>query len=202
MRKKEGAFNVLCIESHRVGAGGRVARDLRSELVELMPRLRRFGVALTRSFVDADDLVQMACERALSRGGQLRSDANIGAWMYTMMRNLWIDEVRARRTRRHDSIEAANDVMGDDGEALAERNNAWAAVRRALSELPVQQRIALTLICVDGMSYKETAEILEIPVGTLASRVARGRQTLYEQLASVSSVAEHGAYTSVLGGED
>ena len=178
-----------------------MAHDLRAELVELMPRLRRFGMALTRSLVDADDLVQMACERALSRGAQLRVDTNMGAWMYTTMRNLWIDEVRSRRTRRYDGIETAHDVMGDDGEALAERNNTWAAVRRALSELPAQQRVALTLICVDGMSYKETAEILDIPVGTLASRVARGRQTLYQQLASVSSTAGCGAYASALGGE-
>ena len=63
-----------------------------------MPRLRRFGVALTRSFVDADDLVQAACERALSRGVQLRGETNMGAWMYTMMRNLWIDELRSRRS--------------------------------------------------------------------------------------------------------
>jgi RNA polymerase sigma-70 factor, ECF subfamily len=167
-----------------------------------MPRLRRFGVALTRSFVDADDLVQMACERALSRAAQLRGEANIGAWMYTMMRNLWIDEVRSRRTRLHDRLEAAHGVMGDDGEALAERNNTWAAVRRALSELPEQQRVALTLICVDGMSYKETAEILDIPVGTLASRVARGRQTLHDQLAGRPPVVESRAYASGLGGED
>jgi RNA polymerase sigma-70 factor (ECF subfamily) len=179
-----------------------VAHDLPAELVELMPRLRRFGVALTRSFVDADDLVQAACERALSRGVQLRGETNMGAWMYTMMRNLWIDELRSRRTRRYDGIEAAHGVMGDDGEALAERNNTWAAVRRALSQLPAQQRAALTLICVDGMTYKETAEILEIPVGTLASRVARGRQTLYEQLAGVSSIAGCGAHALAPGGED
>jgi RNA polymerase sigma-70 factor, ECF subfamily len=182
--------------------GERVAGDLRAELVELMPRLRQFGVALTRSFVDADDLVQTACERALSRGAQLRGETKIGAWMYMIMRNLWIDEVRARQTRRHDTLETARDVAGEDGEALAERNNAWAAVRRALSELPAQQRVALTLICVDGISYKETAAILDIPVGTLASRVARGRQTLHEQLASVASTAQRGAYALGLEGED
>jgi RNA polymerase sigma-70 factor (ECF subfamily) len=170
-----------------------VAYDLRDELVELMPRLRRFGVALTRSFVDADDLVQAAWERALSREPQLRSDTKIAAWMCMIMRNLWIDEIRARRTRRHDGLEAAHDVMGVDGEALAERNGIWAAVRRALSELPEQQRAALTLVCVDGMSYKETAEILDIPVGTVASQVARGRQALHEQLGRRSSAPDAAA---------
>ena len=177
-----------------------MTRDLRSELVDLMPRLRRFGLTLTGSPVDADDLVQSACERALSRGSQLYNETKIGAWMYMIMRNLWIDEIRARRTHLHDKIETAHDVVGDDGEALAERSNAWAAVRRALAELPAQQRVTLTLICVDGMSYKEAAEILDIPVGTLASRVARGRQALHERLAGAPAVAESGAYSSGLGG--
>ena len=176
-----------------------MARDLRVELVEMMPRLWRFGLALTRSSVEADDLVQMACERALSRGAQLRSDTKIGAWMYMIMRNLWIDEIRGRRTHLHDTIEAAHDVIGDDGEALAERNSNWAAVRRALAELPMQQRVALTLVCVDGMSYKETAEILDVPIGTVTSRVARGRQALHERLIRLSS-AQH-ADTDLMSGE-
>jgi RNA polymerase sigma-70 factor (ECF subfamily) len=166
-----------------------MARDLRVELVEMMPRLRRFAIALTRSLVDADDLVQTACERALSHGDQLRSETKIGPWMYMIMRNLWIDEIRARRTHLHDGVEVAHAIMGDDGEALMERNNAWAAVRRALSELPMQQRVVLTLVCVEGMSYKETAEILAIPIGTVTSRVARGREALHKQLAISSSAS-------------
>jgi RNA polymerase sigma-70 factor (ECF subfamily) len=160
-----------------------VEPNLRLELVELLPRLQRFGIALTRSAIHADDLVQAACERALIRQDQLRHDTKIGAWMYAIMRNLWIDEIRAPRSHLHDSIEAARDVIGDDGEALTEKNNTWAAVRRALDELPAEQRAALILICVDGMSYKETAAMLGIPIGTVTSRVARGRRTLHEQLA-------------------
>jgi RNA polymerase sigma-70 factor (ECF subfamily) len=68
------------------------------ELVELLPRLRRFGIALTRSVVDADDLVQVACERALLRQDRLRCETKIGTWMYAIMRNLWIDEIRAPRS--------------------------------------------------------------------------------------------------------
>src|SRR6202011_4709133 len=134
----------------------RVERDLRLALVELMPRLRRFGIALTRSTVDADDLVQAACERALLRRSQLRRNTKIGAWMYQIMRNLWIDEMRSRRAHQHAGIETAHDVIGVDGEAVVERSNAWAAVRRTLKELPMEQRVALILVCVDGMSYKET----------------------------------------------
>jgi RNA polymerase sigma-70 factor (ECF subfamily) len=156
----------------------------------MMPRLRRFGVALTRSLVEADDLVQAACERALSRGDQLRNETKIDAWMYTIMRNLWFDEMRAQGTRRHDRIEAAYDLIGDDGEALAERSDTLAAVRRALARLPEHQRSALVLICVEEMSYKEAAEILGVPIGTVTSRVARGRQALHEQLAIGSSAPD------------
>jgi RNA polymerase sigma-70 factor (ECF subfamily) len=170
-----------------------VERDLRLALVELMPRLRRFGIALTRSTVDADDLVQTACERALLRQDQLRRDTKIAAWMYQIMRNLWIDEMRSRRTRQHAGIEAALHVIGVDGEALVERDNALAAVRRALDELPMEQRVALILICVDGMSYKETAGILGIPIGTVTSRVARARQALHQRLASGPPIGDASA---------
>jgi RNA polymerase sigma-70 factor (ECF subfamily) len=163
---------------------GMVERDLRLELVELLPRLRRFGIALTRSVVHADDLVQTACERALIRQDQLRHETKIGVWMYTIMRNLWIDEIRAPRSYLHDSIDAARDVVGDNGEALTEKNNAWAAVRRALDELPAEQRAALILICVNGISYKEAAKILDIPLGTVTSRVARARRALHGRLAT------------------
>jgi RNA polymerase sigma-70 factor (ECF subfamily) len=167
-------------------------------LVELMPRLRRFAIALTRSTVDADDLVQAACERALLRRDQLRRDTKIGAWMYQIMRNLWIDEMRSRRTHQHAGIEAAQHVIGIDGEALVERNNALAAVRRALEELPMEQRVALILICVDGMSYKETAVILGIPIGTVTSRVARARHALHQRLAIGLPVGDASAPTATI----
>ena len=170
-----------------------MVRQLQAEIVEMLPRLWRFGLALTRSAADADDLVQSACERALSRGAQLRGETKIGSWMYTIMRNLWIDQIRARRAHLHDGIEAADNVVGDDGEALAEKNNTWAAVRRALAALPVQQRVALTLVCVDGMSYKEAAAILDVPIGTVTSRIARGREALHAQLAGLGSAPDAGA---------
>jgi RNA polymerase sigma-70 factor (ECF subfamily) len=175
-----------------------VERDLRLALVELMPRLRRFGIVLTRSTVDADDLVQAACERALLRRDQLRRDSKIGAWIYQIMRNLWIDELRSRRSNLHDRIEAAHDVIGDDGEALVETGSAWAAVRRALEALPVDQRVALILICVDGMSYKETAAILGVPIGTVTSRLARGRRALHERLTLRPPIGDASPQTSTV----
>ena len=80
--------------------------DLRTSLAALLPRLRRFGLMLTGSGTDADDLVQATCERVLRRGEQLRDHARLDAWIYGIMRNLWTDEIRSRRVRRHDDMEA------------------------------------------------------------------------------------------------
>jgi RNA polymerase sigma-70 factor, ECF subfamily len=159
-----------------------VSKDLRSALAELLPRLRRFGMSLTGSRADGDDLVQMACERALTRQSQLQIEARLDKWMYRIMRNLWVDELRARQVRRHDPIESLDRVSFEDGASAAESRLTLAAVRRALGDLPEEQRTVLTLVCVDGLSYKEAAEVLAVPIGTVMSRLARGRQELHRKL--------------------
>jgi RNA polymerase sigma-70 factor (ECF subfamily) len=159
-----------------------LADDLGSALAALLPRLRRFGFALTGSAVEADELVQGTCERVLSRIGQLRDHARLDAWVYGIMRNMWIDEVRSRRVRRHDELAAAADVVGQDGEAVAEVHLTLDSVRRMLSQLPEERRTVLTLVCVDGLSYREAAVVLDIPVGTVMSRLSRARQELHARL--------------------
>jgi len=159
-----------------------VPKDPRSALTELLPRLRRFGMSLTGSRADADDLVQMACERALSRESQLRTAARLDRWMYAIMRNLWVDELRARQVRRADQVEDYEETTFANGVAIAEARITLAAVRRALMQLPEEQRTVLTLVCVDGLSYKEAAQVLAVPVGTVMSRLARGRQELHRKL--------------------
>ena len=159
-----------------------MADDPRSALTELLPRLRRFGLALTGSATDADELVQSTCERVLRRVGQLRDQTRLDAWIYGIMRNMWIDEVRARRVRRHDDLTAAAEVIGSDGEAAAEGHITLAAVRRTLAQLSVEQRTVMVLVCVDGLSYKEAAAVLDIPVGTVMSRLSRGRRELHAKL--------------------
>ena len=174
---------------HMIGAKGAKSRsgsekqqELRAALARLLPRLRRFAIALTGSRSDGDDLLQAACERALQRLGQLQVAGRLDSWMYSIMRSIWIDEIRARRVRQHEPIEAAATVVGDRGETAAEGRSTLTAVRRALAELPSEQRAVLTLVCVDGLSYSEAADVLGVPMGTVMSRLARGRQALHERL--------------------
>jgi RNA polymerase sigma-70 factor, ECF subfamily len=159
-----------------------VSDDLRQALTAVLPRLRRFGLALTGSSSDADDLVQNTCERALRYAHQLRELTRLDAWLYGIMRNLWFDEMRHRKVRRHDEIDAASDVIGEDGQATADGRITLETVRRAMSRLATDQRTVLMLVCVDGLSYKEAAEVLGIPVGTIMSRLSRARQDLQERL--------------------
>jgi RNA polymerase sigma-70 factor (ECF subfamily) len=160
--------------------------DLHSALLALSPRLRRFAMALTSSTVDADDLIQAAHDRAISGRARFSTDVQILAWMYRVMQNLSIDENSSLQAGRWGGMDATREVAGDDGETNAGTDITLANVRRALAHLPQQQRTALILICVDGMSYKEVAEILDIPLGVMTSRIARAREALHTQIARES----------------
>jgi RNA polymerase sigma-70 factor, ECF subfamily len=151
-------------------------RDLSEELVTLLPRLRRFARALARNADDADDLLQVAIERALRRAAQLRDDAPLANWMFGIVRHAWIDELRARgRGARVFVPESEGQQVPDPGgSADAE----LLSVQDAMARLPEEQRVAVALVLIEGLSYKEAAHVMEVPLGTLTSRLARGRETL------------------------
>ncbi len=153
------------------------------EMLALLPRLRRFARSLARDASDADDLCQLAVERALKSRERWQPGTRLDAWMYRIMRNIWIDEARAR-TRRAQTFAPEEDGMnvGDDGHEAIERNVAISEVDRAMAKLPDEQREVIALVLVEGLAYKEAAEILEIPMGTLTSRLVRGRQALVQML--------------------
>ncbi len=156
------------------------ADRLRDELVSLLPRLRRFGRALTRHREDADDLVQVALERALNRAGQWQPGTRLDSWMFRIMKNAWIDEVRARGRSSEVMLpeEAGAHVGVDTMDAHADA----LAVQQAMARLNEDQRLAVALVLVEGLSYQEAAAVLDIPVGTLTSRIARAREALQAQL--------------------
>jgi RNA polymerase sigma factor (sigma-70 family) len=150
--------------------------EIGERIVGLLPRLRRFARALSRNQHDADDLVQGAVERAWRHIDQLRPGANLASWMFGIMKNAWIDDRRARGRRGEvalpeDSGEHPAVSPGDADATL------W-SVSEAMDKLPEEQRLAVALVLVEGMSYKEAAQVLEVPIGTVTSRLARGRAAL------------------------
>lgn len=151
-------------------------QNVREQIVTLLPRLRRFARNLTRDPHDADDVVQIAVERALTRLDQWRSDARLDSWMFKIVRNAWIDELRSRG--RRGKIFLAAEMGENIGTDSMARETDLLSVRSAMARLPEDQREAVSLVLVEGLPYREAAEVLDIPIGTLTSRLARGRETL------------------------
>jgi len=157
------------------------------ELLTLLPRLRRFARALTRDSADADDLVQAAVERALKARHQWQEGTRLDSWMYTIVRNSWIDEARARARRAQTFLpEESGAAVGGPAHEEVERRAEMRDVGRAMETLPPEQREVVALVLVEGLAYKEAAAILDIPIGTLTSRLTRGRQALVRMLEPAS----------------
>jgi RNA polymerase sigma-70 factor (ECF subfamily) len=153
---------------------------LGDEIIQLLPRLRRFARTLAGNPPDADDLVQIAIERALARSAQLREGAPLSSWMFGILRNAWIDESRgrARRNRLFAPEELGEHVADPTGGQQAES----LIVQAAVASLPEEQREVIGLVLVEGLSYREAAEILGVPIGTVTSRLARAREALQAKL--------------------
>ena len=158
--------------------------NLRDDIAALLPRLRRFGRTLARNREDADDLVQMAVERALTHTEQWRPGTRLDSWMFRIMQNAWIDETRARERRNQTFVneEAGENVGVNSNDAQMDAM----AVRKAVAQLSDDQRAVVGLVLVEGLSYLEAAQVLEIPVGTLTSRLARARDALQSLLGGAS----------------
>lgn len=153
--------------------------QVRRGVALLLPRLRRFGLALTGSREDGDDIVQAAIANALSRPSLWAPGARLDGWLFTMMQDLWRNEVRRRRTS---GTKAAATIAGAeksvDGRRVTETLLMLAQTRERFARLPDDQRIALALVVIEGLSYRDAAEQLDIPVGTLMSRLSRAREAL------------------------
>jgi RNA polymerase sigma-70 factor (ECF subfamily) len=162
--------------------------QLREQIVDLLPRLRRFARTLAREPHDADDLVQIAVERALARSEQLRPDSRLSSWMFGILRNAWIDETRTRGRRNR--IFAPEELGENVGDAASGSPAEALSVQDAMARLPDEQRMAVALVLVEGLSYKEAAEIMGVPIGTLTSRLARGREALQAMLADTTGALQ------------
>jgi RNA polymerase sigma-70 factor (ECF subfamily) len=150
-----------------------------NELTQLLPRLRRFALSLSRNGADADDLTQATIERALRSREQWHPGTRLDSWLYRIMRNLWIDTARARtRRERHEAPEEEAQSVGEDPRESIEASFELKRAMNAMERLPDEQREVVALILIEGFGYREVSEMLDLPIGTVSSRLVRGRTAL------------------------
>jgi RNA polymerase sigma-70 factor (ECF subfamily) len=166
-----------------------VDEAMRRALVLLYPRLRRFAIRLAGSTVEADDLVQHACERALAFDHQWKPGTRLDSWLYRIIQNCWSDEKKSARMRFQTPLDDADGITADDGERMVDARLILEVACRELRNLPEEQRSVLILVCIGGLSYREVAAALHIPMGTVMSRLARGRLALARRIEATTSNA-------------
>jgi len=162
------------------------------QLIEpVIPGLRRYANALVRDPTEADDLVQDCLERAVARWGQRRADGDTRSWLYAILHNLAVNRWRTLRRRGvMASIQTVNQAVLSVAPAQ-EHDLARADILRALDRLPDEYRAVILLVTVEGLSYAETARILDTPLGTVMSRLSRGRARLASAMADDAPVRSH-----------
>ncbi|MFF7710068.1 sigma-70 family RNA polymerase sigma factor [Pseudomonas sp. NPDC007930] len=151
--------------------------DFDDQLRELLPRLRRFALSLTRDPSSADDLVQATLERAITHLASKRSEGDLRAWLFSILYRRFVDQHRsARRYAR--MLELFGRGGDDDQQPSTERSVLAQHSLGAFERLSGEQRALLLAVTVEGMSYKEVAQMLDVPMGTVMSRLSRARQAL------------------------
>lgn len=159
---------------------------MRTDLIEHIPRLRRYARALTGDANRADDLVQDTMERALVKLDLWKPGSDMRAWLFTVMHNLYMNQVRSRHLAESPLDEAAEiQVSGGQLESLAARD-----IHSALEKLPDQQREVLLLVGLEQFSYEEAAQVAGVPVGTIMSRLSRARENMRKLLAGELAVVQ------------
>nr|WP_316249771.1 sigma-70 family RNA polymerase sigma factor [Pseudomonas sp. N40(2020)] len=164
----------------------------RAELGQHLARLWRYGLLLSRNRHVAEDLVQATCVRALERSAQYAAGTRMDRWLLSILHSIWLNEVRARRVRHGTGQVDADGQLAFDGEHAAQTHVMAAQVIRRVDALPETQRETVYLAYVEGLSYREVAEILQVPIGTVMSRLATARLKLaeYPPLQSVPKPTE------------
>jgi RNA polymerase sigma-70 factor, ECF subfamily len=156
-------------------------RDL---IIAEIPRLRRYARALAGGGAHADDLVQDTLERALSRWALWRAGSNLRAWLFAIMHNLFVNQIKTARRLEYMSDEALPET---EARASQSDNLEVRDVAAALQRLPIEQREVILLVGLEELSYEETAKALDVPIGTVMSRLSRGRERLRALLAGIDA---------------
>ncbi|GAB4474286.1 MAG: RNA polymerase sigma factor [Erythrobacter tepidarius] len=165
------------------------ADTTRQALVALIPRLRRFARVLTGNLVDADDVVQACLEKAMVNMDQWQPGTRLDAWVFRIARNHWLDNRRRAHNRMgHEDISDMPNLAGDGGVAVAEASADARMVRAAVDALPPEQRDVVALVMLEEMSYREAADALGLPIGTVMSRLSRAKAALAKRIAGTGAV--------------
>ncbi|KVV39063.1 RNA polymerase subunit sigma-70 [Burkholderia territorii] len=157
------------------------AAELSAMLPAMLPRLWTFALRISGDRHDAEDLVQCACVRALERAHQLRHDTAPLSWMFSIVQSMWLNELRARSVRRRAGIDWDDEFLETVPDPCAptlEQQALDAQIVRAVQQLPEAQRVVMLLVGVEGLSYSEAADVLDVPIGTIMSRLSRARQAI------------------------
>lgn len=161
----------------------------RQALIALIPRLRRFARVLTGNLADADDVVQACLEKAMLNLDQWQPGTRLDSWVFRIARNTWVDDRRRAHNRKgHDDIDDMLDLTGDDGVAVAEQSDEARMVRAAVDRLPPEQRDVVALVVLEEFSYREAADALGLPIGTVMSRLSRAKAALAKLLTSAGAL--------------
>ncbi|WP_049735870.1 RNA polymerase sigma factor [Rhizobium ecuadorense] len=154
------------------------AADIRSGLTENLARLWRYGLVLSHQRDVADDLVQATCLRALERADQFLAGTRLDRWLFSILYSIWLNEIRSRRVREGRGFVDAGEALTFDGAHDTETHVMASQVLKRVNALPEAQRTVVFLAYVEGLSYREVAGILDIPIGTVMSRLAAARAKL------------------------
>lgn len=173
-------------------------QDMVTLIEPLIPALRRYARALLKDQSAADDLVQDCLERAISRWGQRRADGDLKSWLFAILHNLAMNGfTQARRRGAHVALEDA-DPAAFSRAASQEDGIRHRELLRALGELADDQRSVILLVSVEGLTYAQTAKVLDVPVETVMSRLSRGRERLAALLRAEPAITETRAKTPYL----
>jgi RNA polymerase sigma factor (sigma-70 family) len=178
--KARGRANIS-VKAASPTRSGDVTFSLRNQLSNQVRALRRYALALVRNRDDAEDLVQETLVRAIAGARTFRPDADLRSWLFGILHNVHVSD--RRRDQVRDRAASAIETLA--GSAIPPSQPGHVELRRtmeAFARLPEEQRRVLTLVGVEGMSYQEAAAVLGIPMGTLMSRLARGREALRQDL--------------------
>lgn len=157
-----------------------MSETIRQDLIAVLPKIRRFACALAGNLSEGDDIVQTACEKALARADQFQPGTRFDSWMYRIVQTTFLDSRRRHERRFAQSDDNALAALSDAGTGAARAIDRLLLlrVREAIAELPEDQRAVLALVAIEGLGYREAAKVLDVPVGTVMSRLARARAKL------------------------